>query len=34
MIDDQAIVITGIGALSALGTGFAEISENLLAGKS
>ena len=34
MVDDQAIVITGIGALCPLGTGFAEISENLLAGKS
>jgi 3-oxoacyl-[acyl-carrier-protein] synthase II len=34
MVDDQAVVITGIGALCPLGTGFSEISENLLAGRS
>jgi 3-oxoacyl-[acyl-carrier-protein] synthase II len=34
MIDRSPIWITGVGALSALGTGFDEVSENLLAGKS
>src|SRR2546421_12928002 len=34
MIDEQAVWITGVGAISPLGGDFAEISASLLAGKS
>lgn len=34
MMDEHPVWITGVGAISTLGTNFAEISENLLAGKS